>query len=42
MQKETIDMRSFITFRNGDCKIIQAGKMTSRPFVRIRKKNQFS
>lgn len=35
-------MYMYIMFWSGDRKIMQAGKMTIRPFVRMRNKNQFS
>ena len=41
-RKETVDMDIFVTSRNGDRKIIQSIRITSRPPSRIRKWNQLS
>ena len=38
--KETVDIDIFVISRNGDKKIIQSFRITSRPFSRIRKWNQ--
>ena len=41
-RKETVDIDILVTFTNGDRKIMQSIRMTSRPTSRIRKWNQFS
>ena len=40
--KETVDIDILITFSNGDRKIMQSTRITSRPTLRIRKWNQLS
>ena len=40
--KDTVDIDIFVTSRNGDRKIMQSIRTTSRPLSRIRKWNQFS
>ena len=40
--KETFDKGIFVTSRNGDRKIMQSIRITSRPPSRISKWNQFS
>ena len=37
---ETVTIDILVTFRNGDCKIMQSIRITSRPPSRIRKWNQ--
>ena len=39
--KETVDIDILVTSRNGDRKIMQSIRITSRPTLRIRKRNQF-
>ena len=41
-RKETVDIDILFTSRNGDRKIMQSIRITSRPPSRIRKWNQFS
>ena len=41
-RKETVDITILVTSRNGDRKIMQSIKITSRPPMRIRKWNQLS
>ena len=41
-RKESVDIDNFVTSRNGDRKIIQSIRKTSRPILRIRKWNQVS
>ena len=41
-RKETVDIDILVTCRNGDRKIRQSIKITSRPASRIRKWNQLS
>ena len=41
-RKETVDIDILVTFRNGDRKIMQSIRITSRPPSRIRKWNQLS
>ena len=41
-RKETVDIDILVTSRNGDKKIMQSIRITSRPTLRIRKWNQFS
>ena len=41
-RKETADIDIFVTYRNGDRKIMQSIRIKSRPPSRIRKWNQFS
>ena len=41
-RKETVDIDIYVTSRNGDRKIMQSIKITSRPPLRKRKWNQFS
>ena len=41
-RKETVDMDNLVTSRNGDRKIIQSIRTTSRPILRIRKWKQVS
>ena len=41
-RKETVDIDILVTSRNGDRKIMQPIRITSRPPSRIRKWNQFS
>ena len=41
-RKEIIDIDIFVTSRNGDRKIMQSMRITSRPTLRIRKWNQLS
>ena len=41
-KKETVDIDILIISRDGDRKIMQSMRMTSRPLTRIRKWNQFS
>ena len=41
-RKETVDIDILVTSRNGDRKIIQSIKITSRPPLRKRKCNQLS
>ena len=41
-RKETVDIRILVTSRNGDRKIMQGIKVTSRPSSKIRKWNQLS
>ena len=40
--KETVDIDILITFSNGDRKIMESTRITSRPTLRIRKWNQLS
>ena len=42
VRKETVDIDTLVTPRNGDRKIMQSIRITSRPPSRIRKWNQFS
>ena len=42
VRKETVDIDILVTSRNGDKKIMQSIRITSRPPLRIRKWNQFS
>ena len=42
VSKETVDVDILVTFRNGDRKIMQSFRITSRPTLRKRKWNQFS
>ena len=42
VRKETVDIDTLVTSRNGDRKIMQSIRITSRPPSRIRKWNQFS
>ena len=39
-RKETVDIETLVTSRNGDRKIMQSIRMTSRPSLRIREWNQ--
>ena len=41
-RKETVNIDILVTSRNGDRKIMQSIRITSRPPSRIRKWNQFS
>ena len=41
-RKETDDIDILVTSRNGDRKIMQSIRITSRPPLRKRKRNQFS
>ena len=41
-RKETVDIDILVTSRNGDRKIMQSIRITSRPPSRIRKWNQLS
>ena len=41
-RKETVDIDILVTSRNGDRKIMQSIRITSRPTSRKRKWNQFS
>ena len=41
-RKETVDTDILVTSRNGDRKIMQSIRITSRPSLRKRKWNQFS
>ena len=41
VRKETVDIDILVTSRNGDRKIMQSIRITSRPTLRIRKRNQF-
>ena len=41
-RKETVDIDNFLTSRNGDKKIMQSMKITSRPPWRKKKWNQLS
>ena len=41
-RKETVDIDILVTSRNGDRKIMQSVRITSKPSSRIRKWNQFS
>ena len=41
-RKETVDIDILITSRNGDRKITQSTRITRRPFLRIKKWNQWS
>ena len=38
-RKETVDIGILVTSRNGDGKIMQSIRITSRPPLRIRKRN---
>ena len=40
--KETVDISILVTSRNGDRNIMQSIRITSKPPLRIRKKNQLS
>ena len=40
-KKKTFDIDILVTFRNGDRKIMQSIRITSRPSSRIRKWNRF-
>ena len=42
VRKETVDIDILVTFRNGDRKIMQSIRITSRPPSRKRKWNQLS
>ena len=42
MRKETVDIDILAAFKNGDRKIINSTRITSRPPSRIRKWNQFN
>ena len=42
VRKETVDIGILVTSRNGDRKIMQSNRTTSRPPLRIRKWSQFS
>ena len=42
VRKETVDIDILVTSTNGDRKIMQSIRITSRPLSRIRKWNQFS
>ena len=42
MRKEIVDIDILVTSRNGDRKIMQSIRITSRPPSRIRKQNQLS
>ena len=42
VRKETVDIDSFVTSSNGNKKITQSIRKTSRPSSRIRKWNQLS
>ena len=42
VRKETVDIDILVTSRNGDRKIMQSMRITSRPTSRERKWNQFS
>ena len=39
-RKETVDIETLVTSRNGDRKMMQSIRMTSRPSLRIREWNQ--
>ena len=41
-RKETVDINILVISRNGDRKIMQSIRVTSRPLSRIRKWNQLS
>ena len=41
-RKETVDVDILVIFRNGDRKIVQSIRITSRPPSRMRKWNQLS
>ena len=41
-RKETVDIDILLTFRNGDRKIMQSLRITSRPPLKKRKKNQLT
>ena len=40
VRKETVDIDILVTSRNGDRKIMQSMRITSRPILQIRKWNQ--
>ena len=42
VKKETVDIDILVTSRNGDRKIMQSIKVTSRPLLRKRRWNQLS
>ena len=42
VREETVDIDILVTSRNGDSKIMQSTRITSRPSSRKRKWNQFS
>ena len=42
VRKETVDIDILVTSRNGDRKIMQSIRITTRPPLRKRKQNQFS
>ena len=42
LKKETVDIDILVTSRNGDQKIMQSIRITSRPTSRKRKSNQLS
>ena len=42
VKKETVDIDILVTSTNGDRKIMQSIRITSRPPSRIRKRNQLS
>ena len=42
VRKETVDIDTLVTSRNGDQKIMQSIKITSRPTLRKRKWNQLN
>ena len=42
MRKETVDIVILVIFKNGDRKIMQSIRITSRPTSRIRNWNQLS
>ena len=42
VRKETVDIDILVTSRNGERKIMQSSRITSRPISRIRKWNQLS
>ena len=41
-RKETVDIGNLLTSRNGNRKIIESIRITSKPTLRVRKRNQFS
>ena len=41
-RKETVDIDILVTFRNGDRKIMQSIRITTRSLSMIRKRNQLS
>ena len=42
VRKETVDINILVTYRNGDRKIKQSIRITSRPPLKIRKRSQLS